>query len=125
MSAREGHGRGIALAAGVALTIALALYLSYRNRGFQFDDGLIYQRYFRNWLDGAGLVYNRGERFNGLTSPFYGYLVMATAEVVRDVQLAVTLVAGAALAAAIGLLAAVFARAQRRFWEHEAERIIS
>jgi len=83
MSARDGHGRGIALVAGVALTVALALYLSYRNRDFQFDDGLIYQRYVRNWLDGAGLVYNRGERFNGLTSPFYSYLVMATAAVMR------------------------------------------
>ena len=115
MSARDGHGRGIALVAGVALTVALALYLSYRNRDFQFDDGLIYQRYVRNWLDGAGLVYNRGERFNGLTSPFYSYLVMATAAVVRDVPLAVTLVAAAGLAAAIGLLAAVFARAADPF----------
>src|SRR5262249_36588598 len=111
MSARDGRARGIVLVAGVALTVALALYLSYRNRDFQFEDGLIYQRYVRNWLAGAGLVYNRGERYNGLTSPFYSYLVMATAAVVRDVQLAVTLVAGAGLAAAIGLLAAVFARA--------------
>src|SRR5690242_6883942 len=112
---RGGRRQSIALAACVGLTAALALYLSYRNRDFQFEDGLIYQRYFRNWLDGTGLVYNRGERFNGLTSPFYSYLVMATAAVVRDVQLAVTLVAAAGLAAAIGLFAVVFARATDGF----------
>jgi len=49
-------GAAIALTVGVALTAALALYLSYRNRDFQFDDALIYQRYVRNWLADAGLV---------------------------------------------------------------------
>jgi hypothetical protein len=108
---RGGRRQSIALAACVGLTAALALYLSYRNRDFQFDDGLIYQRYVRNWLAGAGLVYNPGERFNGLTSPLFGYVVMAAAAVLRDVQLAVCVVSGTALAATIGLFAAVFARA--------------
>src|SRR5262249_55456375 len=80
-------------------------------RDFQLEDGLIYQRYVRNWLDGAGLVYNRGERFNGLTSPLYSYLVVAATTLLRDVQLAASLVAGPGLAAAIRFFAALFARA--------------
>ena len=42
----------------------------------QLDDALIYLRYFRNVKEGAGLVYNPGENFNGLTSVLFSYLML-------------------------------------------------
>ena len=44
------------------------------NRFYFFDDTLIYARYIRNFTKGYGLVYNKGELFNGLTSPLFTYI---------------------------------------------------
>ena len=44
------------------------------NRNYFFDDTLIYARYIKNFNNGLGLVYNKDELFNGLTSPLYTYL---------------------------------------------------
>lgn len=41
-----------------------------------FDDTLIYLRYVKNFQDGYGLVYNIGDKFNGLTSPLYSHIVV-------------------------------------------------
>lgn len=44
------------------------------NKNYFFDDSLIYARYIKNFKEGFGLVYNKGELFNGLTSPLFTYL---------------------------------------------------
>ncbi|MBV6880918.1 hypothetical protein NG800_012860 [Epilithonimonas ginsengisoli] len=44
------------------------------NRYDFFDDTLIYARYIKNFALGFGLVYNKDELFNGLTSPLYTYI---------------------------------------------------
>ena len=85
-------------------------YLSYRHRAFQLEDALIYQRYIQNVLDGHGLLYNPGEVYNGLTSPLYTYLLLATSWAVGDVQNATALLFAlfmiGALAAFVALLPA-------------------
>jgi hypothetical protein len=84
-------------------------YLSYLNRQFQLDDALIYQRYFRNVLEGNGLVFNLGERVNALTSPLFSYLSIATAYLVGDFQIASVVFAGATLLVALGVWWRLFA----------------
>ncbi len=59
-----------------ALSVLLIMYFSYINIGYQLDDSLIYLRYIKNFLNGEGLVYNKGVYFNGLTSPFYSYVMV-------------------------------------------------
>ncbi|MGF6871732.1 hypothetical protein [Paraburkholderia sp. MM5477-R1] len=68
------------------VTIAVGGYLSWRARDFQLDDALIYLRYLRNLFDGNGLTYNAGDRFNGLTSPLYSYLLIAANAVTGNLQ---------------------------------------
>lgn len=64
------------------------VYFSYLNRTFQLDDALIYQRYIRNFFDGYGLVYNKGEYFNGLTSPLYTYITIVATFLIGNIQYA-------------------------------------
>ena len=45
----------------VIIPILFALYFSWLNRYFYFDDALIYARYIENFMNGYGLVYNKGE----------------------------------------------------------------
>ena len=98
------------LVRSVAVAVGVALYFGWANRTFQFDDGLIYQRYVRNVIEGNGLVYNIGERFNGLTSPFYSLLSVAAAFVTRDPQVATAVLASLAMAAGLCVHALLFAR---------------
>jgi arabinofuranosyltransferase len=58
------------------IPILLVGFFSLLCAEFQLDDALIYLRYIRNFHEGQGLVYNRGELFNGLTSPLFSYLVL-------------------------------------------------
>jgi hypothetical protein len=67
-------------------TIGVGGFLAWQNRHFQLDDALIYLRYLRNLFDGNGLTYNAGDRFNGLTSPLFSYLLILVNVVVRDLQ---------------------------------------
>jgi len=62
----------------IFIPILLAIYFSWLNRYFYLDDVLIYARYIENFLNGDGLVYNIGEKFNGLTSPFFTYISIST-----------------------------------------------
>ncbi len=73
------------------LAASLIVLFSVLNRDFQLDDALIYHRYVRNALEGHGLVYNDGERFNALTSPLHTFLLLALAFPLQDVQLASTI----------------------------------
>jgi hypothetical protein len=50
------------------------------------DDALIYLRYIKNFQAGHGLVYNPGEKFNGLTSPLFTYTVLAGSTLVKNLQ---------------------------------------
>jgi arabinofuranosyltransferase len=68
------------------LPALLVLCFSYLWRGFQLDDALIYLRYIKNYQEGHGLVYNPGERFNGLTSPLFTYLMLAASRLVPNLQ---------------------------------------
>lgn len=66
--------------------ILLALYFGYVWQGYQLDDALIYLRYIKNFQEGYGLVYNPGERFNGLTSPFFTFCMLVGSYFVQNLQ---------------------------------------
>lgn len=72
------------------------------------DDALIYQRYVQNLLEGHGLVYNLGERFNGLTSPLYVALLAAFAWLLQQVQWAAILVSSLFTGLALWLFQRLF-----------------
>jgi hypothetical protein len=86
------------------------IYFSYLNRTLQLDDALIYQRYVRNLLDGYGLVYNLGEIFNALTSPFFTYLTIVASFIIGNIQQATIILATVATTLTIYLLIRVFSR---------------
>ncbi len=79
------------------LVVALFTYLA---RNLHVDDALIYLRYIRNFHEGAGLTYNVGERFNGLTSPFYALLVLLSSFVLTPMAATIVL-SGIFLAATV------------------------
>jgi len=69
------------------LTFLIPLfYFSHINWAFQLDDALIYQRYVQNLFEGHGLVYNIGERFNGLTSSLYTYVTIIAFFITGNMQ---------------------------------------
>lgn len=76
------------------IVIAMAIYafFAWRNRNFAIDDGMIYLRYINNFLQGKGLVYNPGTKFNGLTSPGFTLPLAAIAWITRDPKLSAWLV---------------------------------
>ena len=88
--------------AGIVLLVGT---LAFMARSAFIDDALIYARYIRNAVHGLGLVYNPGERFNGLTSPLYSYLVLLVAKLAGGHVLA----ASAAVSAVAFLAACVLA----------------
>ena len=77
-----------------AASLALTVFFTYLNRNFTSDDALIYYRYVSNVLDGKGLVYNAGERFNGLSSPLYTYISIVAAYCVGNVPVSQTILGG-------------------------------
>lgn len=76
------------------ITATVCGFLSWKTRHFQLDDALIYLRYLRNFFDGNGLVYNVGDRFNGLTSPLYSYLLIAANTAIQNLQATTVLISG-------------------------------
>jgi hypothetical protein len=68
------------------LIIIFGFLITFLNKNFLLDDALIYYRYIRNFLDGNGLVYNIGERFNALTSPAYVYISILFSLITREVE---------------------------------------
>ncbi len=73
--------------AAIAVLVGVLTFLA---RNAFIDDALIYARYIANALDGLGLVFNRGEHINALTSPLYSYVVLATAKLLGGHVLAAT-----------------------------------
>ncbi|MDQ1159694.1 arabinofuranosyltransferase [Chryseobacterium sp. SORGH_AS 447] len=60
------------------LVVEIIVFIKfYINRNYFFDDTLIYARYIKNFAKGQGLVYNKGDYFNGLTSPLFTYINLA------------------------------------------------
>lgn len=81
---------GRSLKVRLALVALIVGVLAFIARHAQIDDSLIYARYIRNALDGLGLVFNKGERVNALSSPVYSYLVMGAARLLQGNVLAAT-----------------------------------
>ena len=65
-------------AAGVVLLLVLAGLAAVVAAGFpgySYDDAFITYRCAKNWAEGAGLLFNPGERVLGTTAPGYGLLL--------------------------------------------------
>lgn len=75
-----------------------------------FDDTLIYARYIKNLFEGHGLVYNTGEYFNGLTSPFFTYLSIAISFLFGDILFSINLLSAIFMALTIYIFYQVFLR---------------
>lgn len=76
----------------VAAPFCVVAYFSFLARNYQMDDALIYLRYVKNFHDGFGLVYNPGEKFNGLTSPLFTYVSLAASFLSGNFQLITTII---------------------------------
>lgn len=61
---------------GFLLPFIFLFYFASLNFSYEFEDALIYLRYIRNFSEGNGLVYNKGEFYNGITSPLYSYILI-------------------------------------------------
>lgn len=70
----------------IILIIIFGSVLTYFNKGFRVDDALIYYRYIENFINGNGLVYNLGEKFNALTSPLYVYFSIILSLITNEVE---------------------------------------
>ena len=46
----------------MAGSLVILFIHSWQVREYQLDDALIYLRYIRNFIEGNGLVYNKGEQ---------------------------------------------------------------
>ncbi len=100
----------------VLMPLLLVSCFSYLARSFQLDDALIYMRYVQNFHDGLGLVYNPGEKFNGLTSPFFTFVVVVAAWFYADLQAVMVVLSALFLFMAAILAAVAFSdRALERF----------
>lgn len=92
------------------------IYFSYLNRTFQLDDALIYQRYILNFFEGYGLVYNKGEYFNGLTSPLYTYITIVVSFLIGNIQYASMILATIFMALALSTFTIVFSRYEKMYF---------
>jgi len=75
------------LVMSLILSFIICCFVSYIMKDYKLDDALIYYRYISNALEGKGLVYNEGERFNALTSPLYTYISLIMAYILGDIQI--------------------------------------
>jgi arabinofuranosyltransferase len=89
-------------------------YFSFLARNYQLDDALIYLRYVKNFHEGFGLVYNPGEKFNGLTSPLFTYVSLAASFLSSNFQLTTTIISALFLAIASILGGIIFSNGK---WE--------
>jgi arabinofuranosyltransferase len=98
----------------VAVPFFVVAYFSFLARNYQMDDALIYLRYVRNFHDGFGLVYNPGEKFNGLTSPLFTYVSLAASFLSGNFQLITTIISALFLTCASILGGIIFSSGR---WE--------
>jgi len=78
--------KNIAVKITVIVILLVGFLMTYFNRNYLLDDALIYYRYINNFIEGNGLVYNIGERFNALTSPLYTFLSLSISLITREVE---------------------------------------
>lgn len=76
------------------LITLISIIFIYRARNFTLDDAMIYYRYFRNAINGIGLVYNPGEYINALSSPLYTYLGLAISYIFGNIPLTMHIFSG-------------------------------
>lgn len=88
--------------------ILVVAYFSFLWRNFQMDDALIYLRYIKNFQQGHGLVYNPGEKFNGLTSPLFTYVILASSFLTRNLQYLTIAISAVFMAAATVVAGIIF-----------------
>jgi hypothetical protein len=98
-----------------SIVISVVAYFSILNRDYELDDALIYYRYFRNFLEGNGLVYNVGEYFNALTSPLYAYVSLAVCGLFGSIRYPMIAQSGILLAGAAIVLYAVYSKVEQRW----------
>lgn len=60
---------------GLVVGLLLALALTWPLRGYLTDDTFIHLQFARHLADGEGIVFNRGERVYGCTSPLWVALI--------------------------------------------------
>ncbi len=90
------------------LVVTLGTLVTYLNSNFQLDDALIYYRYIENFIQGNGLVYNIGEKFNALTSPLYIYLSVIISSITREVEITQVVLNGILLTASSVTIVYIF-----------------
>lgn len=89
---------------GLAVALALAHAASYLGSG-PFDDDFICYRYARNLVEGHGLVFQPGERFEGFTNPLWVLLLAGGLALALDperLSLALSILSVGAAAWAVG-----------------------
>lgn len=96
-----------------AIVLLPMTYFSYENRGYQLDDALIYARYVQNFLAGDGLVYNRGEYFNALSSPMYSYLSSIASLLAGNIQRALIILSTICTGLSALILMRIFSRYEK------------
>ena len=97
------------------VVLSVVAYFSVLNREYQLDDALIYYRYFANFLDGKGLVYNPGEYFNALTSPLHAYVSLAVCGLTGSIRHPMIVLSALLLAGTIVVLLRVFLAHERKW----------
>lgn len=95
-------------AINIVLVIILGAIVTYLNKGFRVDDALIYYRYIENFINGDGLVYNIGEKFNALTSPLYIYISIGISSITREIVISQLVFNGVLLTGSAILAVLVF-----------------
>jgi hypothetical protein len=95
-------------AVNIICVVIFGSVLTYLNRNFRVDDALIYYRYIENFINGSGLVYNIGERFNAFTSPLYIYISVLASSVTKEVEITQLVLNGALLIASCITLIYIF-----------------
>jgi arabinofuranosyltransferase len=94
----------------LTVPVLLACVFSFFNLQHFFEDALIYARYINHFLEGSGLVYNVGDRFNGLTSPIFSYISILFSYLIGDIILSINLISSISLILVIILAHRLFFR---------------
>lgn len=98
-----------------AAVIIFGTLITFLTKDFRLDDALIYYRYIENVLNGNGLVYNIGERFNAISSPLYMYISILFSLITREVEITQLVLNGVLVIAAALILADLFYYLQKPY----------
>jgi hypothetical protein len=86
----------------IPLLCLIVALLTYASRHFMIDDALIMARYVQNAVNGNGLVFNRSEYVNALTSPLFSYVLVGVSWLLQgNVLLAEYVLCGICLLGAV------------------------